>query len=72
MDPHDSFRRGKPRIVRCPGCGGESVYALANPFRPFCSERCKNLDIGAWASESFRVAADEAPDDPLAGTAKLQ
>ena len=27
----------------------------ANPFRPFCSERCKNLDLGAWASESFRV-----------------
>jgi endogenous inhibitor of DNA gyrase (YacG/DUF329 family) len=45
----------KPRLVRCPACGGESVYALTNPFRPFCSERCRNMDLGAWASEEFRV-----------------
>jgi uncharacterized protein len=41
--------------VRCPACGGNSVYAPTNPFRPFCSERCKNMDLGAWASEQFRV-----------------
>jgi uncharacterized protein len=45
----------KPRLVRCPACGGASVYAPTNPFRPFCSERCKNMDLGAWASEEFRV-----------------
>jgi endogenous inhibitor of DNA gyrase (YacG/DUF329 family) len=45
----------KPRLVRCPACGGESVYAPTNPYRPFCSERCKNMDLGAWASEHFRV-----------------
>lgn len=52
------------RTVRCPGCGGDSLYASANPFRPFCSARCKGLDLGAWANESFRVpdpATDEAP-----------
>jgi endogenous inhibitor of DNA gyrase (YacG/DUF329 family) len=49
------------KIVRCPQCGGDSVYAARNPYRPFCGERCKNLDLGAWASESFRVAA--APPD---------
>ncbi len=43
------------RHVRCPGCGGDSVYAASNPARPFCSERCKNMDFGDWASESFRV-----------------
>jgi uncharacterized protein len=47
----------KPRTVRCPACGGDSVYAPENPYRPFCSERCKNLDFGAWASESYRVPA---------------
>jgi len=47
----------KPRLVRCPACGGDSVYASSNPFRPFCSERCKSVDFGAWASESYRVAA---------------
>jgi endogenous inhibitor of DNA gyrase (YacG/DUF329 family) len=53
----------KPRLVRCPACGGNSVYGPANRFRPFCSERCKNLDLGAWASESFRVAGDTSPDE---------
>ena len=43
------------RIVRCPTCGGDSVYAPENAFRPFCSERCRNVDLGAWASESYRV-----------------
>lgn len=59
----------KPRVVRCPTCGGDSVYAASNPFRPFCSERCKNVDFGAWASESYRVAAppaaaEDADDEP--------
>jgi endogenous inhibitor of DNA gyrase (YacG/DUF329 family) len=47
------------KIVTCPQCKGDSVYAPRNPYRPFCGERCKNLDLGAWASESFRVPAPE-------------
>ena len=62
----------KPRIVPCPGCGGDSIYSPANPYRPFCGERCKNHDLGAWASESFRVAAEAAPDDQPFGDPKLQ
>lgn len=60
------------RIVRCPACGGDSIYAPTNPFRPFCSERCRNLDLGAWASESFRVPDETPPDDQPFGDAKLQ
>jgi len=53
-----------PRIVKCPGCGGPSVYAPENAARPFCSARCKNNDFGAWASESYRVEAKpDLPDD---------
>ena len=54
------------RIVRCPACGGESVYAASNPYRPFCSARCKNNDFGAWATERYRVAPEEQPqsDEP--------
>ena len=53
------------KIVTCPQCKGNSVYAPRNPYRPFCGERCKNLDLGAWASESFRVPAPEQfGDDP--------
>lgn len=57
-------RAAKPRIVRCPACGGDSIYAPTNAFRPFCSARCKGIDLGAWASESFRVP-DETPPDEL-------
>jgi endogenous inhibitor of DNA gyrase (YacG/DUF329 family) len=65
-------RADKPRIVRCPACSGDSVYAPSNPYRPFCSERCKNMDLGAWASESFRVPDESPPDDLPFGDPKDQ
>ena len=56
------------RQVTCPTCKGPAVYGPANPWRPFCSERCRNNDLGAWASESYRVAtqapAEDRPDEP--------
>ena len=58
------------KIVNCPACAGESVYASHNVYRPFCSARCKGLDLGAWASEAFRLPTADAPDDlvqPQAG-----
>ena len=58
--------------VVCPGCGGPSIYAPSNPFRPFCSERCKNNDLGAWANEDFRLPAETQPDDQFYGDPKLQ
>lgn len=61
-----------PKIVRCPTCGGDSVYAPSNPARPFCSVRCKDIDLGAWASEEFRVPTEAPPEDIVFGDAKLQ
>lgn len=61
-----------PKIVVCPTCKGPSVYAPSNRFRPFCCERCKNIDLGAWASEDFRMPADAPPDDEVFGDARLQ
>ena len=55
------------RVIRCPGCGGPSVYAIENAFRPFCSVRCKNQDFGAWASEGYAVPAAPDPADPNEG-----
>ena len=52
------------RLVRCPACRGDSVYAPTNPFRPFCSRRCREIDFGAWASEGYRVEAPPSDDDP--------
>ena len=42
------------------------MYGPGNPFRPFCSEACKNRDFGAWATESYRVDATLKDDDPAA------
>lgn len=54
------------RVIRCPRCGGASVYAPTNAFRPFCSERCRDIDFGTWAAEAYRVAARPDPEDPAA------
>ncbi|MBN9372161.1 MAG: DNA gyrase inhibitor YacG [Hydrogenophaga sp. SCN 70-13] len=51
----------EPRIVRCPACGGDSVYAPSNRWRPFCSERCKQGDLGAWASEQYALPDKGTP-----------
>ncbi len=49
--------------VICPTCGGKAVYASSNVWRPFCSERCRSIDLGAWASERYRVADAVGPLD---------
>lgn len=53
------------KIVTCPGCGGMSIYATSNRYRPFCSERCKQIDLGAWASEQFAVPIKVPTEDFL-------
>jgi endogenous inhibitor of DNA gyrase (YacG/DUF329 family) len=49
-------------VVKCPTCGKETEY-FGNEFRPFCSERCKLIDLGAWADEQYKIPAEELPDD---------
>jgi endogenous inhibitor of DNA gyrase (YacG/DUF329 family) len=57
------------RRVRCPACAAETAYDASNAWRPFCSRRCRELDLGAWASERYRVgAADEGAEGDEAGT----
>ena len=48
--------------VRCPQCGGPSLFAPDNMYRPFCSAHCKGMDLGAWASEEFRLSAEDQPE----------
>ena len=65
MNSPDRPAAGEPagRTVVCPACRGPSRYGPTNPWRPFCSEHCRQLDLGAWASERYRVAT-QAPEDP--------
>ena len=45
-------------LVKCPTCGRQTQYE-GNEFRPFCSERCKLIDFGAWASEEYSLPVEE-------------
>jgi endogenous inhibitor of DNA gyrase (YacG/DUF329 family) len=45
------------RIV-CPICKKETVWE-GNPFRPFCSERCRVADLGKWASDEYRITGEK-------------
>ena len=54
-------------VVKCPSCGRETRFE-GNEFRPFCSERCKLLDFGAWADEEYTLPAESgAPTEEEIG-----
>jgi endogenous inhibitor of DNA gyrase (YacG/DUF329 family) len=48
--------------MKCPTCNKE-VRWQDNPFRPFCSERCKLIDLGKWVNEEYRVPGKPVPTD---------
>jgi uncharacterized protein len=48
-----------PTVVKCPTCGKDVRWTSENRFRPFCSERCKQIDLGAWAAEKYRIGGNE-------------
>lgn len=65
--PNES-RTETPLIVSCPTCKKSLRWSADNPFRPFCSERCKLIDLGEWADggraipgESVTEQDDEDP-----------
>ena len=58
------------RKVLCPACGTQVEWSTQNPYRPFCSARCKGIDLGAWASDSYRIPVvendlEDQVNDPL-------
>jgi endogenous inhibitor of DNA gyrase (YacG/DUF329 family) len=50
--------------MKCPICKKETDYSN-NPFRPFCSERCKLIDLGKWAAGGYRVPTKERPPEEV-------
>ena len=43
------------REVKCPHCGHLTLYSPENAYRPFCSERCRLIDLGEWASGNYAI-----------------
>ena len=59
------------RTVKCPQCNADVVWHAQSVYRPFCSARCKQMDLGAWASEQYRVPTTTTEDgstDDLPGS----
>jgi len=63
MMPDPKNQPKSPLIVTCPHCGREHQWDTGNRFRPFCSERCKMVDLCKWASEEYRVAQPADRDE---------
>ena len=53
----------KAALINCPTCGKEQVWSADNPWRPFCSERCRLIDFGAWANEEHSSPVDPELDE---------
>ena len=50
----------RPRRVPCPTCRTEVEWSEASPWRPFCSARCRGIDLGDWASDRFVIPGEAA------------
>lgn len=59
------------KVVNCPSCGKQLEWKPENRFRPFCSERCKQIDLGAWANEEYRVAQSAPTEDEESGLSPI-
>ena len=54
-----------PTIVKCPVCGKDVEWKETSLYRPFCSERCKQIDLGAWADEQYKVPPSEEDENDM-------
>ena len=55
-------------VVECPTCGADVAWSDAFPFRPFCSERCRLIDLGAWAAERHVISGSALDDEEAPGS----
>ncbi len=53
----------KKEDIVCPTCAKEKTWNPENKFRPFCSDRCRLIDLGEWASDSRKLPGDPVPPD---------
>ncbi len=48
------------KSIKCPECGETTDYSLENEHRPFCSKRCKLIDLGEWIEGEYRINSEES------------
>lgn len=64
----DTRESSTPPTVNCPHCGKPVPWSEASPWKPFCSERCRLIDLGDWLTEKHAIPGDTEPlprdDDP--------
>lgn len=53
-------KTNSPKRYPCPHCQTLTQWE-DNPYKPFCKKQCKLIDLGAWANESYRMAAEDSP-----------
>lgn len=53
--------------VQCPTCGAPVEWKAESTYRPFCCERCKLIDLGAWAAEEHAIPGDNQEDELFSG-----
>ena len=58
--------------VHCPTCGKLHEYDRSSPFRPFCSERCKLIDLGHWAAGDYVIEGKPGSADPQDPAEEIQ
>lgn len=56
----DSNSHATPKTYPCPRCGTQTAWQ-DNKYKPFCSSRCKLIDLGAWANEDYTLPAETTP-----------
>lgn len=62
-----SYSQSQPSsglVFPCPQCKNPSQL-VDNPFKPFCSERCKLIDLGAWANEDYKIGGNHGEESPM-------
>ena len=59
-------------VVKCPVCGKDVEWKDTNRYRPFCSERCKQIDLGAWAEERYKVPVVDDEEDGNDGSVERE
>ncbi len=57
------MKKGKQLLVRCPRCGKETQLE-GNPYRPFCSHRCKLIDLGKWIDQEYIIPPQNDETEP--------